>query len=315
MNLKNSEIKDKFDVTLVSLVYNQADVILEHLNSILFQKIKFINESKVQLIISDDASSDNTVDLVKSWIELNKSNFDSISLLISDKNQGTCKSFVKSIKLARGKHVKALAGDDVYLKNDLSKIFSMLDFHDIVLTPSLPFYENNLSNISELKFDKSKFAIKQYTSIGYKKIKKRLISAPETPGAFFNRGVFTEGVLDFISRFDLIEDRSFWISVLEENDLLNIGFQEEAYVGYRQHAASVSRGGPSAATIRYKLDQKKLGAYQVKNSKSSIYKMVHLYNLYFNQVDFRYKNILNLSAICFNLNFFLYIALDRIKKL
>lgn len=307
--------KDLFDLTFVTLTYNQEDMILEHLNSILYQKIKFLKDQRIQLVVSDDASRDNTVDTIKSWFKINKGYFDDVILLTANKNQGTCKSYVKAIKSARGKYVKALAGDDVFLKNDLSKVLLLLSYNDIVLTPPMPFYGDDLSDYNSLKFEKSKFSIKQYLKINFKNIKNRLLPAPETPGIFLNRKVLTEKVLKFISEFDLIEDRSFWISVLEENEVLRIAFDEEAYIGYRQHPASVSKGVVSATTIRYKADQTKLGHYQIRNCKSFFYKLYHAHNLFFQKINFKYKKFFNLQVVFFNIHFYLDFFLKKLRIL
>lgn len=301
------------DLTFISLTYNQSAIVVEHLESLLFQVKTNLGMHRVQLVISDDASTDLTVDNINKWLAVNSHYFDSVELLTSQKNQGTCKSFVKAINHAKGRYIKALAGDDMYLKTDMSEAISLLSTYDIVLTPSLPFYGNDIGNTNKLKFEKSRFAIKCYLSLGYNKIKERLTPAPETPGVFYNRHVFTEKVVNFISRYDLIEDRSFWISVLEENRNLAIGVNDNPFIGYRQHSESVSKGAYSPVTVRYKKDQRMLSIYQIKNCKSYFFKVIHAYDLFFSQINFKYKRFFNLRVLIFNFSFFRFLLFNKIK--
>src|SRR5690554_5347932 len=120
MGDKVVQVCDGFDITFISLVYRQAGVVTQHLDSILYQKNEFLQSYRVQLVISDDGSGDDTLSLIQSWVELNRHYFESVSVLCSDVNQGTCRSFVRAARLAKGRYIKVLAGDDIFLSNDLS---------------------------------------------------------------------------------------------------------------------------------------------------------------------------------------------------
>lgn len=300
-----------FDISFVLLTYNQEHLIVELLDSLLVQRSKFLQQYNIQLIVSDDGSHDNTINIIRKWLDKNGQVFDACSVLAEDINKGTCSSFVKAIRCARGRYIKPIAGDDVFLDNDLSKVFSALEVNDVIITPSKPF-GTDASGFYDTKFNKRKFAINRYLSSSYKRLSAALIPAPETPGCFYRRSVFTERVLDFISGFDLIEDRSFWIKVFEENEELKISSLNEAFVGYRYHAASVSKGVNSSIKLRYINDQRKLTIYQAKNCSSFIYKLIYFYELLLMEWNLQGYKFLNFRALAFNFSFYKTLFINKI---
>ena len=133
MNKKTEIETPEIDISFITLCYNQEDMITEHLDSLLYQVKNNLNSYCVQLVISDDASTDNTVETINHWLSINSHYFQSVELLVTDTNQGTCKNFVKAIRQAKGKFIKALAGDDIYLKPDMSEVFNKLIQKDVIL--------------------------------------------------------------------------------------------------------------------------------------------------------------------------------------
>jgi glycosyltransferase involved in cell wall biosynthesis len=65
----------------------------------------------VQLIVVDDASTDNSVEVIKQLA----GKYPSIEFLSLQHNLGNCKAFNKGLALAKGEYVIDLAGDDVLL--------------------------------------------------------------------------------------------------------------------------------------------------------------------------------------------------------
>ena len=100
MNKKTELESPEIDISFITLCYNQEDMITEHLDSLLYQVKNNLNSYCVQLVISDDASTDNTVETINHWLSINSHYFQSVELLVTDTNQGTCKNFVKAIRQA-----------------------------------------------------------------------------------------------------------------------------------------------------------------------------------------------------------------------
>lgn len=72
-------------VSCTVLSYNSAKTILETLESIKAQTYQ-----NIELIVSDDCSKDNTVELCRQWIAVNKNRFVRVVLLTVKENTGVC---------------------------------------------------------------------------------------------------------------------------------------------------------------------------------------------------------------------------------
>jgi glycosyltransferase involved in cell wall biosynthesis len=101
-------------VTIGVASYNNGKFINETLESITSQTYK-----NIEIIINDDSSSDNSVEIIKSWI---KSNMHlNVKLLISDVNLGLCKSLNNIINVANGDYICFIGSDDMYLSKFIEK--------------------------------------------------------------------------------------------------------------------------------------------------------------------------------------------------
>ena len=97
-------------VTVGVIAYNAEKTILELLESIEQQTY-----SELELIICDDASTDQTVELSKNWLEKHKNRFRRVVLLPNEKNRGISRQINRMVKFGRGEWVKPIAGDDVLM--------------------------------------------------------------------------------------------------------------------------------------------------------------------------------------------------------
>lgn len=126
--------KEKPNVSVITLTYNQADYIRECIEGILMQKTDF----PIELIIHDDASTDGTSDIIKEYAEKYP---DIIKPIIQKENQySQKKSFYpilgKCIDKASGKYIAFCEGDDYWTDpQKLQKQVEFLESHpDIVYT-------------------------------------------------------------------------------------------------------------------------------------------------------------------------------------
>ena len=99
-------------VSVVCLCYNQERFVEEAIQSVLKQSYP-----NVQLIVVDDASTDNSVNVIKSVIGLNTN----IQFLALTENLGNCKAFNRGLGLTKGSFIIDLAADDVLLPNRIEK--------------------------------------------------------------------------------------------------------------------------------------------------------------------------------------------------
>lgn len=121
-------------VSVVVLSYNSSKTILETLNS-----IKDQTYTRIQLIVGDDCSTDNTQEIVNKWIEENKLRFDEALLVSTPQNGGVTMNKTNAHKYVKGEWVKVIAADDwlrpqcidrfVYYANETGKKFFSCQLH------------------------------------------------------------------------------------------------------------------------------------------------------------------------------------------
>jgi glycosyltransferase involved in cell wall biosynthesis len=99
-------------VSIVALSYNHAPYITEALDSILTQTYK-----NIEIIVVDDASTDNSVEVISKFIEGSPS----IQFIPLKENIGNCRAFNLGYTLAKGKYIVDFALDDVLLPTRIEK--------------------------------------------------------------------------------------------------------------------------------------------------------------------------------------------------
>ncbi|MFT3754052.1 MAG: glycosyltransferase [Paludibacter sp.] len=106
-------------VTVIAACYNQAKYLVETLDSIASQTY-----SNKELIIWDDASIDNSVELIENWISSN--NIHCIFIKHAE-NKGICKSLNEAFQHAKGKYIQVIAMDDILLPDKLENQVNLLE--------------------------------------------------------------------------------------------------------------------------------------------------------------------------------------------
>lgn len=95
--------------SVIILHYNQPKYILKAIDSVLCQ-----NYANIELIITDDASSEIDEEKIKNHIEKNKKeNIKNISYVFNSENLGTVKTVNKAVKKCQGKYILFFAADDL----------------------------------------------------------------------------------------------------------------------------------------------------------------------------------------------------------
>lgn len=97
-------------VSVVVVSYHSQDTILETLDSIYAQTYE-----NIELIVSDDCSTDNTVDVVREWARTHADRFAAFHIHTKEKNLGVPGNLNAGIRLSSGKYIKDLAADDLLL--------------------------------------------------------------------------------------------------------------------------------------------------------------------------------------------------------
>lgn len=94
-------------VSVVAVCYNQAKYLVETLDS-----IKNQTYSNIELIIMDDSSTDNSVEVIKEWIS--KNNYE-CKFIAHQENKGLCATLNEALNTLKGIYYQAVACDDILL--------------------------------------------------------------------------------------------------------------------------------------------------------------------------------------------------------
>jgi len=119
----------KYSTSVALATYNGERYIVEQLTSILNQ-----SHSVDEVVIYDDRSSDNTVKVIKEFIEHHKLN--TWSIVINESNIGFCNNFWKAITRSSGDIVFLSDQDDVWYKDKVSEMLNLFQDETINMVAS-----------------------------------------------------------------------------------------------------------------------------------------------------------------------------------
>ena len=126
---------DNPDITVVLTMFNQAHCIHKALRSIQNQSLK-----NIEILVILDCSNDNSTETIQKYMEEDER----IVMINHDTIEGPIKIRSEGIKLARGKYITTLDGDDAFIQKDIlnnSLYVAKLGDLDIV-----EFYASNYMN-------------------------------------------------------------------------------------------------------------------------------------------------------------------------
>ncbi len=118
MNLleeRNPEICLEPLVSVLVPSYNHEKYIIDCLES-----IKNLNYDRLELIISDDCSQDNTFSLAEQWAEKNGNRFQHIVVARQGKNLGIVNNLQFLFDSAQGEYLAHIASDDVFVPSAIA---------------------------------------------------------------------------------------------------------------------------------------------------------------------------------------------------
>jgi glycosyltransferase involved in cell wall biosynthesis len=187
-------------VSIICLCYNQARFLNEALQSVLAQ-----DYSNLELILVDDASTDDSVSLMRTFV----TEHPSTQLLPISINGGNCRAFNRGLALARGKYVIDLAADDVMLPSRVSRqvaAFEALDDSYGVVYTNARLIDENSKDLG-LFYSDQKVTAQLPTGDVYRAVLGKTFICPPTM-------MMKKRVLDELGGYDEslhYEDFDFWV--------------------------------------------------------------------------------------------------------
>lgn len=176
------ELKDKYVLTIVTVVYNDVDNIEKTLKS-----VERIKSSHIQYIVIDGSSKDGTLEIIKKYNGI-------IDILVSEKDDGIYDAMNKGLDFAEGTTVVFMNGGDIFHEkfNPIDTItkydyanFTLIGYslqtfqEDIYLRPSKNNIKNLLKNpahqavfVPKIKYSKIKYNLNYRISADYYWIKE-----------------------------------------------------------------------------------------------------------------------------------------------
>ena len=234
----------KPQVSIVMPVWNGDKYLKECIDSILIQSF-----SNFELIIVDDGSTDNTVDIINSYQD------DRIKL-IKKKHSGISDSLNLGIENAKGKYIARIDADDMMYPDRLNTQVLYMENNpqiDILGTgfewgndkPVKEYYQPRTGQVTLREF------LEIGNKIGHPTVMMKKESLLKLPGGIYE------------SYYNGAEDLKLWITALQENLVIHNLKTPTTY--YRQHENQVtakSRGGINIA-------QRVVNAYTRKNNNDT----------------------------------------------
>lgn len=233
---------DDILVSVCVLTYNSADTVIETLDSIASQ-----THRRLELIISDDCSRDNTVDACRTWLAQHTSRFEYTELLTVEHNTGIPANFNRAEAACKGEWVKEIAGDDIMMPECVETFLAYTAEHpeSKFIFSKVEMFADQGCEMRENLFDYAIFELpveEQY---------KRLLDANclPAPSFFFNRAAAQVIGLKNDERIRCFEDWPKWVYLTKRG--VRFGFIPQALVRYRVRSTSITHAASQAYDESY----------------------------------------------------------------
>lgn len=223
-------------VSVVVITYNSSKYVLETLDSIKAQTYQ-----NIELIISDDFSTDSTVEICKRWLESHENYFINSKLIQASKNTGIPSNVNRGVNSAQGEWIKLIAGDDILLINCISENLRYVNKNNsIKFLFSKPIYINENSKIISSNNSKKFNENDPFYRLSARKQYLHLLTEnhPINPPTLFYKKVTVDNLGGFDENFKN-EDFPLYLKITKAGHKLY--FNNKETIKYRIHSSSVSQ--------------------------------------------------------------------------
>lgn len=278
------KVKESPLVSIIVASYQSEEFIMPLLESIRLQ-----TWDNIELIITDDGSTDKTVQICSKWIEENKSRFVNSKILTVEKNTGIPANCDRGLSVAKGKWIKFIGADDVLLQNCIKENMNTISHH-----PNISFIISDLIEIDRygniLRVSpKNEGLIYFMKNQGSKKEQLKAYARwpafLNTPTFFYKRELI-EGNINSDYNVRIFEDTSAIFNIINKG--AKIFYLKKPTVKYRIHNNATSRNA-SLDNKREKELYEIFKKYRVQHL--SVFNIIDLSVFYENWLRFKFKGI------------------------
>lgn len=244
-----------FKISVVMATYNAEEYIAESIESVINQSLDF--KRYIQLIIVNDASTDNTLNIADYYQRKYPRN---ITVVNVSENQGAAHSRNVGLKYVRGEYVNFLDSDDYITEYTFAKALKMLEANRDIDIVSIPIYFFGARRGGHI--------------LNFKYAKKQIVNLFEKP-----EYIQLSGASSFF-RFSKLKNYEFneKLKVSEDPLLINqmlldnpkMGFLNDCGYYYRKHDTTKSLTGSSFYNKSYYTSR--IDEYFIKLIKCSLEK-------------------------------------------
>ncbi|MBN2486822.1 MAG: glycosyltransferase [Bacteroidales bacterium] len=225
-------------VSVIVVTYNSAEFVLQTLESVKEQTYR-----NIELIVTDDCSKDNSVEICEKWCRENQSRFKRAMVITTPFNTGIPANLNRAVKAAQGEWIKGIAGDDLFFP-DAIEIFMDAFNADTRSEKSVfhariaPFNDNlaeepvfsDAEKIKSERFNQpGTSASEQFTIL--------LRFCPVSAPAVFIKKTVLEELGYYNEKYKFWEDRPMWLKMTSNG--IKLHYVDAPVVKYRLHTGSV----------------------------------------------------------------------------
>jgi len=212
-------------VSIIVVSYNHSGFITECLDS-----IKRQNYPNWELIVADDASKDNSIEVFNGWLDDNKV---TAKKIFNKKNQGFCRTLNACIAQCEGDLVKILAADDFLHDNYLSEVVS--EFESRGSDTGLVY--SNAEYVNEYSIKQHTNVIGENPELGDGYIYDQLLMGNMIPALTVTMRMEAVKTIGPFNEHIWIEDWEYWLRLSKR---FKIHYINKILAYYRQHGSNVS---------------------------------------------------------------------------
>lgn len=200
-------------VSIMIITYNSSKYVLETLESAKAQTYK-----NVELIISDDGSQDNTVEICQQFVKENEDRFFRNTVITIQKNAGIPGNINRGLKECGGTFVKVIAGDDILTSDCIQQNVDFIAGDPecyIIISEMQAFLDGTLpKKILEIKKPFGNVFSEQFSSMEQNRFLIHTSFFGNAPTLFYRKELFEE--VNFDESIPLLEDYPFAINATKK---------------------------------------------------------------------------------------------------
>jgi len=192
-------------LSIVIPTWNRADSLIA-----LIESIEHKDDKKIEIVISDDASCDESFQKIENF----SYNYRNIFIYRNSENIGMVKNWNASINKAKGEWICFICDDDLFYSNGVDRIINLIE---TIATPSLVIQSQAITTQKE--------------SLAHGVETVRKLQLPIVSGNFWHREI-TDRLGGFDERIKYSPDAEFWYRIAYSYPVIRI---KEPFAKYISH--------------------------------------------------------------------------------